>query len=254
MSITVYLKSGSYRGAGIRFSVIDEIPEIGESYDGETVTAVKDITDRRDPEQTSDDVYAYDLYDIVTVDGDRDESHHFAAFQARQFDYVLDQPKKWYAVQMDNSDDWDNGSFDFDEAKEMLKHQGRGLIAVIVNEDYCDEEITFDDLFNLDDLSDEDLADIVAGADDWTAVLDEMKILCDRAGKKLREMAGAGADCADHFAALRKSAPAEFLADTPDVSDEKPDLIDWLRDGAEQADMVMLAYAVQDILNIDLGI
>lgn len=195
MNITVYLKSGSYRGAGIRFSVIDEIPEIGESYDGETVTAVKDITDRRDPEQSSDDVYAYDLYDIVTVDGDRDESHHFAAFQARDFDYALNQ-----------------------------------------------------------DLTDQDLADIVARADDWTAVIDEMEIICDRAGKKLREMAGAGADCADYFAALRKSAPAEFLADTPDVSDEKPDLIDWLRDGAEQADMVMLAYAVQDILNIDLGI
>ena len=54
--------------------------------------------------------------------------------------------KKWYAVQMSSSDDWDNGSFDFEEAKAMLKEQGSGLIAVIEN-DFCVEEITFEELF-----------------------------------------------------------------------------------------------------------
>ena len=160
---------------------------------------------------------------------------------------------EWYAVQYSPADAWDNGSDDLETAKAMLKRQGAGLIAVIVD-DFCEEEITFDDLFDMDDFSDEELADIVGEADAWDkpGVMEAMKKLCDRAGRKLRDMTGAGVDCSEHFAALRGSAPAEFLADTPDISDDQPDMIDWLRHGAEQADMEHLAYAVQDILGISL--
>ena len=55
---------------------------------------------------------------------------------------------KWYAVQKDRTDAWDNGSHDYNTAVEMLKEQGCGLIAVI-NEDtgVCEEEIEYDDIF-----------------------------------------------------------------------------------------------------------
>ncbi len=51
----------------------------------------------------------------------------------------------WYAVQQDRDDDWGNGSFDKDEALQMLKAQGCGLIAVIERE-VCKEEILFEDI------------------------------------------------------------------------------------------------------------
>ena len=55
--------------------------------------------------------------------------------------------RKWYAVQMDSTDDWGNGSYDYDKAVEMLKEQGEGLIAVI-DEDtsFCLEEIKYDEV------------------------------------------------------------------------------------------------------------
>lgn len=52
--------------------------------------------------------------------------------------------KYWYAVQRNNTDSWDFGSYDFEEAKQMLIDQGEGLIAVIAetNTDaYCECEI-----------------------------------------------------------------------------------------------------------------
>lgn len=45
--------------------------------------------------------------------------------------------KKWYAVQLDRTDDWGTGSYSFLEAYEMLKEQGSGLIAVIDEETSC---------------------------------------------------------------------------------------------------------------------
>lgn len=55
---------------------------------------------------------------------------------------------RWYAVQRDREDSWDTGSHNYQEATEMLRKQGSGLIAVI-NEDTgcCVEEIEYDDLF-----------------------------------------------------------------------------------------------------------
>jgi len=53
---------------------------------------------------------------------------------------------KWYAVQRDREDAWDNGSFDYNEAVAMLKAQGEGLIAVIDDETkVCTEEIEYDE-------------------------------------------------------------------------------------------------------------
>ena len=55
--------------------------------------------------------------------------------------------KKWYAVQKDSTDTWDFGSHDYNEAAQMLKEQGYGLIAVIDEEsNVCDEEIQYEDL------------------------------------------------------------------------------------------------------------
>lgn len=97
--------------------------------------------------------------------------------------------KKWYAVQYRSDDDWDTGSFDFDEAKDMLKKQGLGLIAVIAD-DYCEEEITFDDLFDLNDFDDDELADFVRNAGSWDeiGVQERMEILAHRANSELWEM------------------------------------------------------------------
>ncbi len=54
----------------------------------------------------------------------------------------------WYAVQETSEDAWDYGSHDLDEAKEMLKAQGHGLIAVIEESDnsVCVEEIHYEDI------------------------------------------------------------------------------------------------------------
>lgn len=53
---------------------------------------------------------------------------------------------RWYAVQEETTDAWDYGSYEYDEAVEMLKEQGHGLIAVI-NEDTscCESEIIYDE-------------------------------------------------------------------------------------------------------------
>ncbi len=56
---------------------------------------------------------------------------------------------RWYAVQKDRTDGWDNGSYSYQNAIKMLKKQGFGLIAVIdENAGNCVEEITFEELFN----------------------------------------------------------------------------------------------------------
>lgn len=59
--------------------------------------------------------------------------------------------KKWYAVQTDRTDDWGTGSYDYEEAVQMLKEQGHGLIAVIdegndPSEALCVEEIEFEEV------------------------------------------------------------------------------------------------------------
>ena len=55
----------------------------------------------------------------------------------------------WYAVQETSADGWDYGSHDLDEAKEMLREQGHGLIAVIEESEnsVCVDEMAYEDLF-----------------------------------------------------------------------------------------------------------
>ena len=53
----------------------------------------------------------------------------------------------WFAVQEDSTDAWDNGTYNYEKAVQMLLEQGHGLIAVIDREhDYCVQEITYDEV------------------------------------------------------------------------------------------------------------
>lgn len=55
----------------------------------------------------------------------------------------------WFAVQETSEDSWDYGSHDLDEAIEMLREQGHGLIAVIEegSDPVCINEFKYEDLF-----------------------------------------------------------------------------------------------------------
>lgn len=56
--------------------------------------------------------------------------------------------KMWYAVQRTADDDWGWGSFDWDEAVEMLEAQGQGMIATINDENKVCEDVTYyEDIF-----------------------------------------------------------------------------------------------------------
>lgn len=58
--------------------------------------------------------------------------------------------KFWYAVQMDRTDAWDNGSHDWIEAGKMLMEQGEGLIAVIDEEtNVCVDEYEYESVKSL---------------------------------------------------------------------------------------------------------
>ena len=54
----------------------------------------------------------------------------------------------WYAVMEDDEDDWGTGTNDRDEAIEMLKKQGHGLVAVISDngDPLCIDEIRYEDI------------------------------------------------------------------------------------------------------------
>lgn len=61
--------------------------------------------------------------------------------------------KLWYAVtdKLNDEVDWGNGTYDLQEAKKMLKEQGKGEIAVIDSaenqaDSLCIDEIPFESL------------------------------------------------------------------------------------------------------------
>lgn len=55
--------------------------------------------------------------------------------------------RRWYAVQETREDAWDYGSHSYDEAVQMLKEQGEGLIAVINEQTgVCEKEIGFEEV------------------------------------------------------------------------------------------------------------
>lgn len=67
-----------------------------------------------------------------------------------EFKEEVKEMAKWYAVEMNRDDnDWGTGSYDLEEAKEMLKKYPEGLIAVIEegNDPICVEEITYADVY-----------------------------------------------------------------------------------------------------------
>ena len=87
---------------------------------------------------------------------------------------------KWYAVLRDREDtDWGYGSFDLEEAKEMLVGlcTDDGLIAVIEN-DVCIQELGYEELY------DKNLVVIDrAGCDEWSDVVEseeEADMMWDR--------------------------------------------------------------------------
>jgi len=56
----------------------------------------------------------------------------------------------WYAVQVSSDDDWSYGSYNRDEAIEMMRRNGHGKIAVIDNKTtnpVCIKEISFGERF-----------------------------------------------------------------------------------------------------------
>ena len=87
---------------------------------------------------------------------------------------------KWYAVLRDREDtDWGYGSFDLEEAKEMLVGlcTDDGFIAVIEN-DVCIQELGYEELY------DKNLVVIDrAGCDEWSDVVEseeEADVMWDR--------------------------------------------------------------------------
>lgn len=88
-----------------------------------------------------------------------DEFDEFVGYRHESFEDYLDEmivlgrhrqgglAQIWYAIQKTSEDEWGYGSYDLDEAKEMLREQGYGQIAVIDESDaYCIEEIRYEDL------------------------------------------------------------------------------------------------------------
>lgn len=173
--------------------------------------------------------------------------------------------KLWYAVQKSSDDDLDSGSYDYDESKAMLKKQGYGLIAFIrePNEEFtdwfCEAEEQFDDLFDMEDFTNDELAEIVHNSydQDEPGCVKAMDILCARAGDQLRKKALAGEDCTEIYYDLRHSVIGweSWFKGTPDCDDSGNDLIDWLSEGAERAvKFPYLAGVIENILDVDLGI
>lgn len=72
---------------------------------------------------------------------------------------------KWYAVQVDRTDAWDNGSHYYNEAVRMLEEQGHGLIAVIDEESgVCVEEIGYNDVVGEESMFEYTMRDCDTGA------------------------------------------------------------------------------------------
>lgn len=73
---------------------------------------------------------------------------HSDAMRSLYGSEVNEMDKMWYAVQLNADDDWGWGSFDWDEAVEMLKAQGQGMIATINDENKVCEDVTYyEDIF-----------------------------------------------------------------------------------------------------------
>lgn len=90
---------------------------------------------------------------------------------------------RWYAVQGNMDNDWGYGSYDLEEAKQMLADlcEDYGKIAVIEEGDdpVCVEELTYDDLFDInfvvvDQVKSDQFEDIVSNEDEADAEWDRL--------------------------------------------------------------------------------
>lgn len=115
-----------------------KVEEMGdEILDGEEVEVFKTISLVLDPMMTPV-ILKRRILDGEWVSMEKEEDEEM-------------ENKKWYAVQTDRTDDWGTGSYDYEEAVQMLKEQGHGLIAVIdedndPSEALCVEEIEFEEV------------------------------------------------------------------------------------------------------------
>ena len=118
----------------------------------------------------------------------------------------------------------------------------------ITNEE-DDTDITYEIYFDAEDYADV----IIRNAKSWDeeGVPETLALLCSQAGRELHDLIHDGKDCSEIFDLLRSSS-GEFLDDTPDHSEDEEDVIDWLRNGAEQAEPIHLCHALEAILNVEL--
>lgn len=88
---------------------------------------------------------------------------------------------EWYAAMRDNDDtDWGYGSYDFEEAKQMLDDIEGEYIAVI-EDDVCVEEIRdFKEDKTMKNTEAIELAERIRNADEWN--LNDCAELCEMAG------------------------------------------------------------------------
>lgn len=167
---------------------------------------------------------------------------------------------KWYAIQRTSADSWDNGTFDYDEAEEMLRKQGGGLIAVIEN-DFCTEEIPYDDIWGrLDYLLPESLAAVVRFEETWDSerTQEAMYELCEWAYSEFDGVENKKSIACDILNKLHKEGTDDIRKySEQDITD---DLIKEAKDILEDYDEIScedpcdIARIFQIILDIDLGI
>lgn len=68
--------------------IIDRLPEVGETYNGETVTYIQEITPDVDTSIAYPDAGAYSFYLIETTDEDGDAFEDYVAILAPYVDEV----------------------------------------------------------------------------------------------------------------------------------------------------------------------
>lgn len=95
-AFTSYNESSNTRGYRM-FDIIDSLPEVGGTYNGEEVKEVNSVY--LDAEQDSDEVYNYDYYHVITkcLDAEdlEDKSDYFVAVESINKENL----KKYYIVE-----------------------------------------------------------------------------------------------------------------------------------------------------------
>ena len=136
---------------GNRYGYIDEagrvVLEVISRTDS-TITVLDNGLHRtlpvtRDRNEEQAEVWQYgNVYGYIYAE--RDLAEPWSCGVNRGTDYK----DRWYAVRKDHFDTYDNGSYRYKNALDMLKEQGSGFISVISGDTGdCIEEIEYKDLF-----------------------------------------------------------------------------------------------------------